>query len=804
MIAGRGEVNKKEEEISLRMGKPTQTAAHSGSRCVAVDCRSCTHTPLPGAVGTVRLSVAARTAFAILWVSLCMACLWPGARATPASDDPAPVLGADATCIGIYHRYPEVPTTAEATLDDMVALGVEHLVFWLSTQDLSPAYAVDSPQFAEFAALMRERGLKIVAGVGTMPLWSVWTKEHPDWVMQNAEGEPNQYGYPCWSNPEFARIERETAARIIPKAVEEADDLISSWFIYDETLWGWVNDNCHCPSCQKGYRAWLQAHGHHSEDVGFSTWDDVRLAVTPEAAHNARHAITTREYREDTLTGFLADQAALVRRLDPRHRPVTSVIYPVTGQFTCALHGNHARKWQRALDFLMTDPYPAGDPRTNYSLQIVSPLTAVLRDPAGHVPLLLVMQDFNSTTWGHILPMPSQVRKLCFQSIGYGATGIVPFIYDCGLRKDPHGKFTGESYPKRTEFKRIAHWFRDPLVSDFLCQAHPLASVGVVFPQNWYRRYAYGHPLSNEIEREFTIFHDLFQNHYQVGVLFPEDLTDPDVLSRYDAVVANGVWDVGPEYGVGAEHERAVRDFVERGGVLVVGGRTRLLPLAKQVRSEAGTVIWQGMDEPLAATSQAVIEALPGDTVLARYEDGSPAAATRSMGRGRVGIIPSILYPERLTDGERYVADETRYVFDRSGHALSRRAADVRRAVGDLMSALQVPRPVELRDEDGATAWFAQPMTLEGDGYWLTFIINWDAQAHDLLLRATPPPGEAWAVKDFLTGDALSASRAELADGWPLSIGGGEVRALAVAWESDAAERLAAWRPAEPYTPVLD
>ena len=81
-------------------------------------------------------------ALPVLWACVCVACLCAVACAASGS---APVLGARSTCIGIYHRYPEVPTTAEAALDDMRALEVRHVMFWLSTKDLYPAYAVDSP-----------------------------------------------------------------------------------------------------------------------------------------------------------------------------------------------------------------------------------------------------------------------------------------------------------------------------------------------------------------------------------------------------------------------------------------------------------------------------------------------------------------------------------------------------------------------------------------------------------------------------------------------------------------------------------
>ena len=741
----------------------------------------------------------------LIWLAL-------PARAAPASAGPTPPLGLRSTCIGIYHRYPEVPTTAEAALDDMRALGVEHLLFWLSTRDLSPANAVDSPEFARFAALMRERGLKIIGGVANMLLWAQWAKEHPDWVMQNPAGERNPYGYPCWSNPEMARTAQDTAALIVRKAVEAADDLISSWSIYDEPLWGWVNDNCHCPACQDGYRRWLKRKGRGPADVGFERWEQVRLAVSPTAARNALHAITSSEYREDTLCDFLAAEAAVIKNRDPKHRPVTTAIWPVVALPGSALHGNHARKFQRALDFLTTDPYPAGDPRTNYSLQVVSPLIATLRDPAGRTPVLLVVQDFAETASGHVLPLPSQMRKLCFQAIGCGATGLVPFIYDCGLKRGPDGKLTQERYPKSNEFARIAHWLRDPLVSDLLCRAHPLPGVAVVFPQNWYRRYGPGHPLSGELEREFTIFRDLFQNHYPVSVLFPEDLARPEILSHYRAIVATGVWDVGPEYEVGPASERALRAFVENGGALLVSGRTRLLPLAEAVHSEKAVVTWRDQPDPLPAMSRAEIPLRPGDEVLARYADGlpavgvagAPASLVRRMGRGRIGIMPSLLYPERLTDGERYVESDRSYVFDRPESALSPRAAAVRRAVGDLMAALRVPRPVELADEQGAIAWYAQPMTLEGKGYWLTFVINWDMRAHDLRLRMRPPAGKAWAVKDLFTGEATPVRRDQLAGGWPLHLGAGEVRALAVAWGESAARRLQDWRPASPYAPVPD
>jgi len=724
----------------------------------------------------------------------------------PASVCRAPVLGLHSTCIGIFHRYPDVPTTPEAALDDMRAMGVEHLVFWLSTKDLYPSNAADSPEFAKFAALMRERRLRIMGGVGTMLMWPRWAKEHPNWVMQDPSGKRNQYGYLCWSNRDMARLAKKTAAAIVRKAVEVADDLISSWFIYDEPLWGWVDDNCYCPACQDGYRRWLRRQGRRPAALGFETWPQVRLAASPTAARNALHAITTSEYREDTLADFLAAEAAVIKQADPRRRPVTTTAFPIVAHSSCAMNGNHARKLQRALDFIMTDPYPAGDPRTNYSLQVVSPLIATLRDPTARTPTLLVVQDFASTAPGNMLPIPSQMRKLCFQAIGCGATGLVPFIYDCGLKKGPDGKLTQEHYPKRMEFERIAHWMRDPLISDLLCQAHPLASVGVVFPQNWYRRYGPRHPLNRELEREFTIFRDLLQNHYQASVLFPEDLARPEVLSRYQLIVAAGVWDTGPDFQVGPSHQRAVRRFVEDGGSLLVSGRTQLLPLAREVRSEDATVVWRSVTEALPAVSRAMIDLRPGDSVLARYEDGAPAALVRPMGRGRIGIIPSILYPERLKDGERYVESERSYVFDGTESALSVRAAAVRRAVGDLMAALDVPRPVELTDERGQIAWYAQPMILEGDGYWLAFMLNWDGQAHELRLRIRAPAANraAWAAADLFTGEPLSVSYEQLAAGWPLHVGPGEARALLLAWERDLVKRLQSWRPLNPYAPVPD
>ena len=714
------------------------------------------------------------------------------------------MLGRDSVCIGIYHRYPEVPTTAEAALDDMRAIGVQHLLFWLSTKDLYPPNAVDTAEFARFAALMRDRGLKIIGGVGTMLLWQRWAKDHPDWVMVDSSGQRNQYGYPCWSNPDLARLAQETAATIVRSAVAAADDLISAWSIYDEPLWGWDSGFCHCLACQDGYRRWLKRKGHHPAAIGFDRWDQVRLATRPTEARNDLHAITTNEYREDALTNFLAAEAAVVRKCDPRHRPVTTAVWPIVAHPGCAMHGNHARKLQRALDFIMTDPYPAGDPLTNYSLQIVSPLIATLNDPSRHVPTILIVQDFASTAPGNVLPIPSQMRKLCFQAIGHGATGLIPFIYDCGLKRGTDGRLTQEPYPKRIEFARIAKWMRDPLVSDLLCRARPLRSVGVVFPQNWYRRYAPGHSLSEELNGEFAIFRDLSQNHYQVSVLFPEDLADASVLSRYQTIVTAGVWDVGAEYGIGPRHKRAVRKFVEDGGALLVSGRTRLLPLAREVVSEEAAVNWAGQTDHLPAMSRAVIELQPGDDVLARYGDGSPAALVRRMGRGRIGIIPSILYPERLTDGERYVESERRYIFDQPESALSPRAAAVRRAVGDVMAALRVARPVEIMEESGHLAWYVHPMTLEGKGYWLTFMINWDRQPHDAIMRIRPPSGTAWAAVDFLTGERLPVTRAQLADGWRMHVGAGEVRALAIAWQKAAVQRLLAWRPASPYKPVPD
>jgi hypothetical protein len=190
--------------------------------------------------------------------------------------------------------------------------------------------------------------------------------------------------------------------------------------------------------------------------------------------------------------------------------------------------------------------------------------------------------------------------------------------------------------------------------------------------------------------------------------------------------------------------------------------------------------------------------------VLARYADGPPAAVVRRLGRGYVGLLPAILFRGRLTDGERYVEADRSYTFDSTDAATSPRAAAVREAVGELMRAMRVPRPVELTDEQGKLAWYAQPMLLAGRGYRLLFVINWDETAHDLRLQMPAPAGKAWVVRDLLTGETLPVTRAQLTGGCPLYCGANEVRALVIAWGSEAARRLRDWRPTSPYAPVPD
>jgi hypothetical protein len=77
---------------------------------------------------------------ASFWLGV--AALWCRAgAASPTVSWPGLSPQASPIYFGIYHRYPEVPTTAEAALEDMRAMGIDHLVFWLSTKELYPANA---------------------------------------------------------------------------------------------------------------------------------------------------------------------------------------------------------------------------------------------------------------------------------------------------------------------------------------------------------------------------------------------------------------------------------------------------------------------------------------------------------------------------------------------------------------------------------------------------------------------------------------------------------------------------------------
>jgi hypothetical protein len=95
-------------------------------------------------------------------------------------------------------------------------------------------------------------------------------------------------------------------------------------------------------------------------------------------------------------------------------------------------------------------------------------------------------------------------------------------------------------------------------------------------------------------------------------------------------------------------------------------------------------------------------------------------------------------------------------------------------------------------------------MTLQGEGYWLTFLLNWDRRAHDLVVRVRPPSGPRWAAVDLFTGEKLPASRRELARGVKVHIASWQVRAFAVAWEKEPAARLSRWQPVHPYAPLPD
>jgi beta-galactosidase len=535
--------------------------------------------------------------------------------------------------------------------------------------------ALDFGWLDRAVSLMAAHGIDVVLGTPTAapPGWLI--AEHPDILPVDREGRVFPFGHRRHYCPNNAAYHEESR-RIVAALAERygADERVVAWQIDNE-----FGERCYCPRCEVAFREWLKERygslyrlnaswGTAFWSHTYSSWDHIRVPPAgdvplPEgfmrASPSPAHALDYFRFASDSFVRYQRLQFEEIRR---------SSDLPITHNLRgFGFKELDYQKLAADLDFLAWDNYPLLSARNGW-LEPALNCDAIrgLKD----VPFWVMEQQVGPLGWETIrTPRRGQMRLHTYQMVAHGAEVVSYFRWRSarfGIEQHWYGVLDHDGRPNR-RLRELGELARElEQVDGLLVETVPDAQAAVVYDYD--ARFA----LELQPTNPALAHLDALRAHY--GALKRQgvevELRAPTAdLSAYRLVAAPSL------YVVDEDVAAALRAYVERGGLLVLGPRSGFKDRANAV-PEGPLPAW--LDE-LAGLEVSDIASflddrpvqvdgvdgasgefhgwfeelsLKGARPLYRYRDtdfaGSAAVAINEVGAGRVVYVGGVAIEETL------------------------------------------------------------------------------------------------------------------------------------------------------------
>jgi beta-galactosidase len=695
-------------------------------------------------------------------------------------------------------------------VEQIKALGfntVRAWIDWASGQPVEGTY--DFETLDVLLELAEETGLKLVLQVymDSAPPWV--GDKYPDSLFVSSNGQAirpeSSPGY-CRDHPGVRGADTAFYAALAERA--NRSPAFVGWDLWSEPhVINWANPTwipnpefCFCPHTLRRFRAWLQAKYGALDQLNaawyrrFSAWDQVEPSRMSTILSYTDY-IDWKTFIADKLGEDLRDRYEAVKRVAPS-TIVTSHAAGV-GLFASPHHWEgQSDDWTmaRQVDFYGTSFYPKHSAFVDRDVQWRAALLDFTRSfgydqgrtgfwvgelqggfgtIAVNVSPTVTPEDLRIWTWSAIARGAKAINYYAWypMSSGYESGGFGLNQLDGTITE--RAKLAGS-------IARIVHRHQ-PLFLD----AHPpQAEVAVVynplahFVGGRQRAAAYGGPQGEVvgIERDslLGIHRALFPSNVPLDYVHIGHL-DPDRLQRYKLLVLPYP-PMLPEASADV-----IREYVRRGGSLVaearlgwnnergyaservpglglwevVGAREAAIETAPKGRT---TIVWSGTDLPgleagarlPARWYKETLEPLsPQARVVARFDDGTPAAVMSAYGQGRTLMLGSYV-------SAAYQSSPT---------------PETVRFYGALLDWAGVTRPVRV------TGSSLEVRYLESGPDALLFLFNHGAEpaASEVFLRR---PDDGYTATDLTESQPAALTRAEGGVTMSVAVPPGWVRVL--------------------------
>jgi beta-galactosidase len=528
----------------------------------------------------------------------------------------------------------------------------------------------DFTLFDETIQRLGKVGIKTILCTPTAAPPVCLTRAHPEILRVDERGLRMAHGsrqHACTTGSFF----RENSRRITAAMAEH--------FAGNPDVIGWQTDNelncqfseCHCASCQAGFREFLaekysgnldalnQAWGTAFWSQTYRSFDEIETPRANLPTHpNPGQKLDYARFISWAVTRFQAEQVAILRQANPDWLIMHNGIFQ---------HIDYRGQFTRDLDVLGYDVYPffTHNPAERvlnqcFNLDYVRSLSGNFivpeqqSGPGGQAPYF------------HDNPEPGEMRRMVYTSISRGADSILFFRWRTarfGAEEYWCGVLDHDNVPRRRLHEAAQLGAELGRVGAEVLGTYVRITAGIAagdFDANEaHDTLPFNLPGPRQAAQ--AVWRSLFRRGYPVGCVHPaDDLSDLKVYFLPHWEVVDPAWLPN------------LQAFVERGGLLVIGARSATRGIDNAVTAETLPGVLRGLtgmtveeygrqnhpeSRPLAidfagnrVQTEYWYEVLQpeGDSgVLARWQgrylSGQPAATLRHLGRGVVVYVGTYL-----------------------------------------------------------------------------------------------------------------------------------------------------------------
>ncbi|MCC5845339.1 MAG: beta-galactosidase [Verrucomicrobia bacterium] len=524
--------------------------------------------------------------------------------------------------------------------------------------------------FDDTIAELAEHGIRTILGTPTAapPRWL--SAAHPDALAVDAAGQPLQHG---------SRQHMSLSHPALSEYSQRVTRALAEHYAENPHVIGWQTDNefhCHFSedhsgAAQEDFRAFLrEKYGQDIEALNRAwgnnfwalTYSDFEEICTPRGLRpcypNPTQQLDYARFLSWRVTRFQHEQVQILRTFQPRWFIFHNGCFP---------HIDYRGDFIRDLDFLGYDSYPG----FSYDVTRRASDHAYNLDRTRAWSGNFIIPEHQSGPGGqapyfHDNPEPGEIRKLTYASLAHGTDSILYFRWrTCRYGAEMYwcGVLDQDNVPRRRyeEIQRIGREMA--VLGPELLGTSVRMDVGVAYADYDAMEARATMPLglpslSNHAE---AIHRWFFRGHYAAGCVHPADVLDGLKM----LIIPH--WEVmDPDW---LPH---LRDFVERGGTLVLGAICATRDTNNHVIAEtppgflrelAGVSVeeysrknradqrsWVMKWDDREHTAEGWVEILApeeGTEVLAawtaRHAAGKPAVTCRRQGKGRVLYVGTLM-----------------------------------------------------------------------------------------------------------------------------------------------------------------